>query len=291
MSVELLNRQEFERFRGLIYRESGIRIGDGKVSLLSNRIRKRLKACNLADFGEYFRFLTSGHSAEELQYFLDAITTNETFFFRTPAHFAWLRDQFIPDAIAEHRKGLRPAALRFWSAACASGAEAWSIAFCLADNRFRLKDWSLQVLGTDISEHEINRAREADYPNRMLENLSPVQQRSYFLKDGKDHWSVRPRFRPYVDFARANLMLPLDEEPFDCVFLCNVLIYFDRDSKQRVLENVTNALAPGGFLVTGPSEGVFDLLGSYRKVAQLVYRKVPANGNAHPIDQSQECSQ
>ncbi|MGI9518737.1 MAG: CheR family methyltransferase [Pirellulaceae bacterium] len=289
MSIELLNPNEFERFRGFIYRESGIRIGDGKISLLSNRIRRRLKACGLSDFGDYFRLLTSSQSSDELQYFLDAVTTNETFFFRTDSHFEWLRSEFLPGVAAQHRRGERGSSLRFWSAACASGAEPWSIAFCLADNQFRLGNWTLNIMGTDISEHEIEKAREAVYPTRMIESLSASHQRRYFATAGENQLAVRPRFRQWVEFATHNLMLPLDQPQFDCIFLCNVLIYFDAASKQTVLGHVTDSLAPGGYLVTGPSEGVFDLLHGYDKVAPMVYRKLPGGEHSDSVDKQQEC--
>ena len=98
--------------------------------------------------------------SRELESFLDAITTNETFFFRTAKHFDWLKTDLLTELIAQHRAGQRPPSLRIWSAGCASGAEPYSIAICLAENMYRLRDWSLQILGTDISEDMLRAARE-----------------------------------------------------------------------------------------------------------------------------------
>ncbi len=289
MQIQLLSPREFEQFRGFIYRESGIRIADGKVSLLSNRIRRRLKACEVASFREYFRLLTSSKAGEELQYFLDAVTTNETFFFRTPAHFQWLTSSLVPEMSAAARSGQRDPSLRIWSAACASGAEAWSIAFCLDACRFQLRDWSISILGTDINETEICAARKGKYPARVIESLTDAQKRRYFAPVDNDMWQIRPRYRQMAEFALHNLMQPLNQPPFDCIFLCNVLIYFDAQSRQTVIDQLTRSLLPGGYLVTGPSEGVYGMLDSFQKVAPMVYRKPVASELPDPGDTCQGC--
>jgi chemotaxis protein methyltransferase CheR len=274
VTVEQLNPREFEKFRGFIYERSGIKIGDRKVSLLSNRIRRRLKACGFADFRTYYRYLTSPQAAAELEYFLDAITTNETFFFRTASHFQWLRSSFLPEVVAAQRHDRRAASLKFWSAACASGAEAYSIAICLAENAFRLRDWSITILGTDISEQELGRAREGVFAARAVESLSDQQLRLFFRPAEDGAWQVKPKIKDAVEFARHNLMQPIKQRSFDCIFLCNVLIYFDQDSKQTVIGHLTKALAKGGYLVLGPSEGLFDALGGMKRRSACIYQKV-----------------
>ena len=274
MEVKQLNPREFEQFREFIYEQSGIKIGDRKVSLLSNRIRRRLETCDFGNFDSYYRHLTSRQGAGELEYFLDAITTNETFFFRTPAHFTWLNSTFLPELVNAYRRGEREASLRIWSAACASGAEAFAIAICLAQNRFRLRDWSMKILGTDISEQEVGKARNAVFPARTVEPLTEQQLRRFFRPANNDSWQVKPELREMIEFAQHNLMLPNSRPSFDCIFLCNVLIYFDEASKRQVLRNLINALAVGGYLVIGPSEGIYDMLDPLQKVAPLVYQKV-----------------
>ena len=273
MSIPQLEPTEFEKFRSFIYENSGIRIGQRKVSLLSNRIRRRLKACGCEDFKTYYRFLTSPNGTGEMEYFLDAITTNETSFYRTPAHFQWLESTLIPEVIAAKRRGERPASLRFWSAACANGAEPYSIAISMAESRFRLQDWSIKILGTDISEQEINQARLAEFKSRALEAVPDRKMRRYFQQSGDDRWQLKPGIRSAVEFGKHNLMLPIERPPFDCVFLCNVLIYFDQPSKQQVIQNIINAMVDGGYLVVGPSEGIFDMLRPLKKISTLLYQK------------------
>ena len=119
MELERLTPQQFDKFRKFIYRKSGIRIDENKVTLLSNRIRRRLKVGPFEDFDVYYRYLTTPAGAAELEGFLDAITTHETFFFRTEKHFQWLKESFLAEVIAQHRSGNRPPALRIWSAGCA----------------------------------------------------------------------------------------------------------------------------------------------------------------------------
>ncbi len=273
MEFEHLNPRQFDQFCDFIYKESGIRIDERKVTLLSNRIRRRLKAGNFPDFDVYYKFLTSAAGADELAGFLDAITTNETFFFRTEKHFDWLRNEFVPELLQQQRAGKRSASLRIWSAGCASGAEAYTIAICLAEESFRLRDWSLHILGTDISEDALREAREGVYKQRSIEGVSEKQLRRHFRTVDADRWQVRDEIRELVEFQKHNLMTPLEQPKFDCIFIRNVLIYFDRQSKQTVIDHLLNSLVPGGYLVVGPSEGIFDMLGSLRRISPLLYQK------------------
>lgn len=275
LEVEKLSQPQFDRFRDFIYRRSGIRVEASKITLVSNRIRRRLRAGGFADFNSYYRHLTSTAGASELEQFLDAITTNETHFFRTTAHFEWFKGDFLTGLVASQRRGEREASLRVWSAACSTGEEPYSLAICLAENNLRLRGWKLSIVGTDISEAALKAAREATYRERSLADVSSTQRRRYFeaLPDGTS-WQVRPAVRELVEFHRHNLMEPLRLPPFDCIFIRNVLIYFDRESKRTVIENLINALALGGFLVVGPSEGIYDMLAPLVKQATYLYRKV-----------------
>jgi chemotaxis protein methyltransferase CheR len=279
VEVERLSPQQFELFRDFIYKKCGIRIDEKKGTMLSHRIRRRLKAGSFENFDVYYRFLTSAAGASELDGFLDAITTNETFFFRTAKHFAWLKSELLAETFAQARLGQRSQSLRIWSAGCATGAEPYSIAICLAENLHRLRGWSLAVLGTDISEEALSAAREGVYKPRAIEAVSESRRRRYFHHGAEDDlWRVRPEIKALVEFKRHNLMHPLHEGTFDCIFIRNVLIYFDRQSKEVAVRNLLAALAVGGYLVVGPSEGVYDMLDSLQKVSPLVYRKVDATG-------------
>jgi chemotaxis protein methyltransferase CheR len=271
---EKLTPKQFDAFRDFIYRQSGIRIDPGKITLASNRIRRRLRAGDFADFDSYYRHLTSAQGKSELEQFLDAITTNETHFFRTPNHFEWFRGEFVAELLARERHGTHPRSVRIWSAACSTGEEPYSLAICLAENSLRMKDWKLHIIGTDISEAVLRDARNATYKPRVLEGVSPTQLRRYFeaCEDGQTY-RVRQPVRDLVEFRWHNLMEPLRLPAFDCIFIRNVLIYFDRESKKVVIKNLIQALARGGYLVVGPSEGIYDMLEPLVKHSAFLYQK------------------
>ncbi len=274
MELERLNLEQFERFRAFIYEKSGIRIAEQKVALLSNRIRRRLKAGDFENFDVYYRFLVSPAGAAELEHFLDAITTNETFFFRTAKHFDWLKTDLLTEVISRERAGEHSRSLRIWSAGCATGAEPYSIAICLAENMHRLSDWSVTILGTDLSEEALCTARKGTFKSRAISAVTEKQRRRFFRQESDDLWTLTPEIKQSVKFRNCNLMQPLAEPAFDCIFIRNVLIYFDRDSKQVVIDNLIAALALGGYLVVGPSEGIYDMLDPLQKISPFLYRKV-----------------
>lgn len=269
-----LSTSQFKKFQEFIYSKSGIRIPDTKIALLSNRIRRRLKECGLPDFQSYYDFVTSPGGRDELSGFLDAVTTNETSFFRTEKHFEWFQTDFISELIQRERRGEHPKSVRVWSAACSTGEEPYTLAICLVKNQLRLKGWKLEIVGTDISEQALQTAQAGVYRQRSLEQFSDTQRQRYFTKQrDSEHWEVRPTLRDLVTFRNHNLMQPLRVPPFDCVFIRNVLIYFDRDSKRQVIGNLVPAMSKGGYLVTGPSEGIFDMLDMLTKQSPFLYQK------------------
>jgi chemotaxis protein methyltransferase CheR len=276
VELERLNQNQFEQFREFIYEECGIKIDEKKVSLLSNRIRRRLKAGDFANFDVYYQFLTSAKGSSELVGFLDAITTNETFFFRTEKHFDWLKTNLLAELVSQRRAGVRESTLRIWSAGCATGAEPYTIAICLAENMYRLRDWSLEIVGTDLSEEALREARTGVFKSRAIEGVTAKQRQRYFQHQADDDlWQVRPEIKNLVSFQCHNLMQPLlPVTEYDCIFIRNVLIYFDRESKQVVINNLLKSLAKGGYLVVGPSEGIYDMLDPLRKISPYLYQKV-----------------
>ncbi len=278
MEHQRLNEDQFKRFSDFIYAASGIRIHKNKVLLLSNRIRRRLKSCDLGSYDDYFRLLKSRAGAKEVEFFLDVVTTNETFFFRTEKHFTWLRENFIPEWAARQKSAAGTRPLRIWSAACSTGDEPYSIAMCLAENKFRLGDSKIRILATDISQEVLNTARDGKFKSRAMESVTDRQKRRYFrFLPQNELWQIRPEVSELVEFRQHNLVGSPPAEKFDCIFVCNVLIYFDQQSKQRVINGLLKALNVGGYLVVGPSEGISGMLDSLRKISPLVYQKVVSN--------------
>jgi chemotaxis protein methyltransferase CheR len=274
MEPETLTPKEFERFRELIYRESGNRTDPSKLMLMSNRIRRRVRALALPDFQSYYEFLTSAKSNEEMEQFLNAVTTNETHFFRTMSHFVWFRDEYIPEITRPDRETKKAKNLRIWSAACSTGEEVYSLGICLAENLYRFRDWKISVLGTDISQAVLKEARDGVYRKRAIEEVDEKYLDRYFDYSPKEEtWSIRHSVRKLVDFRWHNLMEPLTGALFDLIFIRNVLIYFDRESKQKVIDNLIASLSRGGYLVVGPSEGIYDMLEPLVKQSIFLYQK------------------
>ncbi|MDR3618574.1 MAG: protein-glutamate O-methyltransferase CheR [Paludisphaera borealis] len=274
MTLTELTDDEFARFLALIYRASGIRIAETKRVLVSNRVRRRLRATGIETFAAYYAFLTSPAGAGEMPAFLDAVTTNETYFFRDQPHYDWLGDELIPGLLSEAAAHRRPRSLRIWSAACSTGEEPYSIALELADHRATLLGWRLSVLGTDLSGAALIAARGAVYEERALQRVDAETRKKRFDEDadGK-RWTLKPDVRSLVAFRSHNLLKPLAVEPFDCVFLKNVLIYFDTNSKRTVVDNVLGSMAKGGFLVVGPTEGIHGMLGSLARIKPWLYQR------------------
>lgn len=274
MELERLTPEQFERFQSFIYRHSGIKVDMSKITLVSNRIRRRLKAGSFADFNAYYRHLNSRQGKAELEDFIDTITTNETSFFRTPSHFQWFRDDFIKQLLIQKNRGQREPSLRVWSAACSTGEEPYSIAICAAENSLSLRDWEVKILGTDISEKVLRTARAGIYPQRAVEEMDQTRLKRHFDPGpAPNTWQVREKVRRLVEFKKHNLMQPLKLPPFDCIFVRNVLIYFDRDSKSIVIAHLIQSLVSGGYLCVGPSEGIYDMLAPLVKCTPFLYQK------------------
>jgi chemotaxis protein methyltransferase CheR len=270
-----LTGEEYQRFCELIYRVSGIRIADNKRVMVANRVRRRLRATGIESFSKYYDFITSPSGNGEMPLFLDAITTNETYFFRDALHYDWLGDGFLPEIAAQAALKKRPRTLRIWSAACSTGEEPYSMALKLLSRKPLLAGWQTTIVGTDLSGAVLGAARAGSYDDRALRLVDPAQLRTFFDKDkAKDRWIIKPEVKALVTWKQHNLLRPLDEKPFDCIFLKNVLIYFDTDSKKIVVRNVMDALAKGGFLVTGPTEGIYAMLDPLKKINHWLYQRL-----------------
>ncbi|NBT12958.1 MAG: protein-glutamate O-methyltransferase CheR [Planctomycetia bacterium] len=269
-----LTPAEFARFRALIYQRTGISTADGKVTLLSNRIRRRLRHLGVDTFAAYYDLLVAGRTEGEWQAFIDAITTNETFFFRSPEHLAWLAGPWLDELTAAAAARTRGRSIAVWSAAASSGEEAYSVAICLAEAAGRLSGWRLSVLGTDISETAVTAARAGVYGARAVEQVGPERLARHFAVNAPaGTWTIRSAARNLCRFERHNLLDPAPGGPFDCILIRNVLIYFDKASKKAALDNLVAALAPGGHLIVGTTDGAHEHLAALERRSTFAYRK------------------
>jgi len=274
MNHSELTGEEYQRFCELIYRVAGIRIADNKRVMVGNRVRRRLRATGIESFSNYYSFITSPSGTGEMPLFLDAITTNETYFFRDPQHYDWLGDGFLPEIAAQAALKKRTRNLRIWSAACSTGEEPYSMALKLLSKKPLLAGWQTTIMGTDLSGAVLSAARAGNYDDRAVRLIDAAQLQAFFEKDKeKDRWTIKPDVKAQVTWKQHNLLRPLHEKPFDCIFLKNVLIYFDTDSKKIVVRNVIDALAKGGYLVTGPTEGIYTMLDPLTKIKAWLYQR------------------
>ena len=271
----------FDRFAEYLYGQSGIRLQHRKAAALSSRIDRQMKRAGFDDAEAFLRHIRLPAGADDRRRLIDSITIGETSFYRTPQHFDWLSREYLPAMAAAHRRGERPASLKFWSAACSSGAEAYTLAIILSGQTIRMPNWQFSILGTDIADTMIDQARTGRFRVRTLDHVPPAQIRRCFRPcvDRDDWVEISERYRRMVQFERHNLMdspsrgLMGRHKPFDCVWLRNVLIYFDERSKQTALNNVAESLSPGGYLVIGPSEGIFGIDHPLKKIKPFLYQK------------------
>jgi chemotaxis protein methyltransferase CheR len=266
MSGISISDSEFSQFQRFIYEAAGITMASSKKALVSGRLAKRLQHCGVNSYGEYFRLLASGKSPAEVQTAVDLLTTNETYFFREPKHFDLLRK------LALEAKGAQP--FRVWSAASSSGEEAYSIAMVLADC---LGDKAWEVVGTDISARVLERARTGHYPMTRTQHMPVAYLKRFCLKgtgEQKDTLLIQRSLRERVHFVSGNLNSALPNiGDFDVIFLRNVMIYFNGDTKRQVVARVAALLKRGGHFLVGHSETLNDLTDAVKPVAPSVYRK------------------
>lgn len=266
----------YEKFRALIYRETGIWLGDSKRALLCGRLSRRLRALELVTLAEYYQLISHPGQHLERVLMVDAITTNETRFFREPKHFEFLGQEVFPGWRGEAEQGLRSKKIRIWSAGCSSGEEPYSVAMLLAHHFPASQSWDVEVLATDISTRMLEKARTAvyslasscDIPRHFLYRfmLKGIAAQAGFMK-------VMPEIRQLVRFHRINLIqgpYPFGAA-FDLILCRNVLIYFDRNSKQKVVDSLARCLAPGGYFLIGHAENLNQVTSSVRSLAPTIY--------------------
>ena len=264
--MNTITDQEFNRFQRFIFEAAGISMASSKKALVSGRLAKRLQARQLRSFTEYFNLLSSGEAKDEVQTAIDLLTTNETYFFREPKHFELLK------TLAQAHKSSQP--FRVWSAASSTGEEAYSMAMVLAD---AMGDSPWEILGSDISTRVLQRARAGHFPMERARNIPQSYLKRFCLKgmDEQDGTMLVERtLRQRVRFIQANLNEALPQlGMFDVIFLRNVMIYFNGDTKRQVVARVISMLKPGGHFCIGHSESLNDICDALVPVAPSIYRK------------------
>jgi len=249
-----MDQKTFGRLRDIVHEESGIALSPAKRALLMARTAKRVRALGLAGYDEYLRALEADESGLELAEFLDAVSTNVTSFFREPEHFDFVR-AFVDQSIKAGRTRLR-----VWSAGCASGEEPYSLAMTILDAA-GTRSLDARVLATDINTHTLAAARLGEYSDVKVRSV-PVRLRNQYMErrgSREDRtWIAGDEVRRLVLFRRLNLArapFPMTG-PLDIVFCRNVMIYFDQDTRRRLLGEVHRLMRSGGLLIVGHAESL-----------------------------------
>lgn len=258
-----LTAKEFAWIRDFLYERTGIVLKEGKEAMVAGRLARRVRHHGLSSYTEYFE-LISAAGQDETGVALDLLTTNETYFFREPAHF---------DLLGQIAKNHKPGRFRVWSAASSSGEEAYTIAMVLADTR---GETGWEIVGTDISSRVLERARRGIYPLDAVAKIPQPMLKAFCLR-GKDEYegylAVSPTLTSRVSFQHANLIEALPKlGTFEVIFLRNVMIYFDVPTKAALVERIRPHLAPGGYLIVSHSESLNGYQADLEMVRPSVYR-------------------
>jgi chemotaxis protein methyltransferase CheR len=265
----MLSDATFKRYSVWMEQNTGVSLPPSKKTLVQQRLHKRLVARNVDSLEVYYRLLTAPEEEAERRIAIDLLTTHETYFFREPKHFDWLQ------ALLRRWPPKQP--LRVWCAASSTGEETWSLAMMLADALGIDGDW--QLLGSDISDIAIDKARRAHYSMQRIEGIPAPYLRRFCLKGTGPHQGtmlIQRELRLRAEFALINLDKPLPAiGPFDVVFLRNVMIYFKNETKVAVVERVLSRMNKDGWLVVSHSESLHGMQLPIKLEAPGVYRKMP----------------
>jgi chemotaxis protein methyltransferase CheR len=263
-----ISDKDFEQLRDFIYNICGMYFHTTKKYFLESRLTRRMEATSCKAYQDYYLLLKSPRGSEELKFLMDEITTNETYFFRNVPQLAALENKLLPEIVeAKNKMGFRK--LRIWSAASSSGEEAYTMAMILLEKRpTLLKDWIIEIVGTDINETVIAQAKEGIYNAYSVRNIPELYKRKY-IREENGKFILSPEVKKFVTFNKLNLYEDskmIFMKSFDFIFCANVLIYFDIASKSKVVQHFYNNLQPYGYFFVGQSESLHGVNDKFKTV-------------------------
>lgn len=264
--------REYVLLTDYIYENYGIKLGNGKKSLVVGRLQNVLLQKKFSSFSEYYDYVVSDKTGDAVATLVDKITTNHTFFMRESEHFYYFRDKVLPRLAST----IKNKDLRIWSAGCSTGEEAYTLAMIMQDYFGADKpQWDTRVLATDISSKVLETAKKGEYLSKGIEEFPLYWRTNYFKKIDDDKSIVTNRIRNEVIFRSFNLMnssFPFKKK-FNVIFCRNVMIYFDTQTKNELVERFYDFMEPGGFLFIGHSESINRDETRFKYVMPAVYRK------------------
>ena len=264
-----MTESDYKFISKTVYDECGIVLSEQKKDMVYSRIARRIRLLQLRSFSDYIRYLES-NVENEFCYFINAITTNLTSFFREPHHFEFLEQKLLPIMKRNHADDNR---VRIWSAGCSTGMEPYSIAMTLF-NKFP-GHWDFKILATDLDTNVLDTAKSGTYEAQSITGIDDSHLSSFFKLDASSQkYRVKDKLKSLITFKQLNL---LDEwpmkGPFDVIFCRNVVIYFDLATKNKLFERYAKLLRPNGYLILGHSETMSRDVKMYKPLGSTIYQK------------------
>jgi chemotaxis protein methyltransferase CheR len=270
---------DYEYLRKLLKDHSGLDLSADKQYLIESRLLPLARKAGLADIGELVQKMKSG-SGSLIAQVVEAMTTNETFFFRDKIPFDHFREKIMPEML-QARAGRK--SLRIWCAAGSTGQEPYSLAMCLKEMGAALGGWRVEIVATDLSSEVLEKSRAGIYSQFEVQRGLPIQMLVKYFKQTGELWQINADIRAMVQHRQLNLLHDFSQSGrFDVIFCRNVLIYFDQDTKSNVFGRLARTIEPDGFLVLGAAETVVGLTEAFKPIADRrgLYR--PEDGRAAP---------
>lgn len=268
-AITPLSDDEFEFFRSVVYRETGIKLSDMKRSLLQSRLLRRMRELRIATYRDYSDHLNQKYH-DELIFFINAVTTNKTEFFRESQHFDILLSTVFPEFESHEKKNIR-----IWSAGCSTGEEPYSIAMTVFQYYKMTAPSRVKILATDIDTEVLSTAVRGEYKEDQISGMDQAMIRKYMISNNEGYYRMIDEVKKIITFKRLNLLdseYPMRKK-FNCIFCRNVVIYFDKPTQKTLFEKFYDYLEDDGFLFVGHSENLSGLTDKFKLMGRTVYRK------------------
>jgi len=272
--TDSLSAKDLNRVAALVYDSAGIVLDADKKIMLEGRLRRRMTDLKIDTYANYVKYLFSDgrHEAEELVLLIDAVSTNKTDFFRENDHFEFLVEKALPELLENrHRE------IVIWSAGCSTGEEPYTMSIILTEYALTHSGFQFKVRATDISTSVLARAKQAIYTAEVVSPVSPELRKKYFLRNKNRETNllrVVPEIREIVEFQRVNLMEDFSfPEKADIIFCRNVIIYFDKQTQEKLFAKFARALNDDGYIFIGHSESLNHMDVPLVSIAPAIYRK------------------
>ena len=265
-------QKDFKFLSKIIHERTGIVVSDDKFNMFYSRLSRRVRFLKLTSFKEYCAVVRDDRDGNETSELINAITTNLTAFFRENHHFKYLADTVFPELVQNNKDRK----IKIWSAGCSTGEEPYSLAITLKESPL-LAHCDIELSATDLDSNVVATASRGVYSMSRVEGMTKNRLKRWFYRGkGKQEGlvKVKPELNQMIDFGQLNLMDNWSQEPQDVIFCRNVIIYFNKETKTKLVEKYADSLKPGGYLFIGHSESLYKITDRFELIGNTIYRKI-----------------